>query len=70
MCFCFLFEILSREICIFFRIRIQGAIGSESEFNEVKLSELRGRGGAGFPTGVKWSFAPKEVKPGRPHYEL
>ena len=28
--------------------------------NEVKASGLRGRGGAGFPTGVKWSFMPKE----------
>jgi NADH-quinone oxidoreductase subunit F len=27
--------------------------------NEVKASGLRGRGGAGFPTGVKWSFMPK-----------
>src|SRR6476619_911587 len=26
---------------------------------EVKLSNLRGRGGAGFPTGMKWSFVPK-----------
>src|SRR5574342_798429 len=26
---------------------------------EVKLSALRGRGGAGFPTGLKWSFMPK-----------
>ena len=33
----------------------------------VKKSGLRGRGGAGFPTGVKWSFMPKEVKE-RPHY--
>jgi len=44
------------------------AKGKDWIINEVKLSELRGRGGAGFPTGVKWSFAPKEVKPGRPHY--
>ena len=29
---------------------------------EVKKSGLRGRGGAGFPTGVKWSFMPKEPK--------
>ena len=36
--------------------------------DEVKKSELRGRGGAGFPTGVKWSFAPKEPKANRPHY--
>ena len=27
----------------------------------VKKSELRGRGGAGFPTGLKWSFVPKDV---------
>ncbi|MEK6768236.1 MAG: NADH-quinone oxidoreductase subunit NuoF [Gemmatimonadota bacterium] len=33
---------------------------------EVKASGLRGRGGAGFPTGLKWSFMPKEVK--KPHY--
>jgi NADH-quinone oxidoreductase subunit F len=34
--------------------------------NEVKNSGLRGRGGAGFPTGVKWSFMPKEST--RPTY--
>ena len=34
---------------------------------EIKKSELRGRGGAGFPTGLKWSFAPKEIG-SRPHY--
>jgi NADH-quinone oxidoreductase subunit F len=34
---------------------------------EVKASGLRGRGGAGFPTGLKWSFMPKESD-GRPHY--
>ena len=28
--------------------------------NEVKASALRGRGGAGFPTGMKWSFVPKD----------
>ncbi|TVP79673.1 MAG: NADH-quinone oxidoreductase subunit NuoF, partial [Gemmatimonadales bacterium] len=33
---------------------------------EVKASGLRGRGGAGFPTGVKWSFMPREKK--GPHY--
>jgi NADH-quinone oxidoreductase subunit F len=34
--------------------------------NEVKNSGLRGRGGAGFPTGVKWSFMPKQSE--RPTY--
>ena len=41
--------------------------GREWIINEVKTSELRGRGGAGFPTGLKWSFAPKELG-SRPHY--
>ena len=30
--------------------------------NEVKNSNLRGRGGAAFPTGTKWSFIPKDGK--------
>src|SRR5450631_505245 len=34
--------------------------------NEVKASGLRGRGGAGFPTGMKWSFMPKPSD--KPHY--
>ena len=34
----------------------------------VKDSGLRGRGGAGFPTGMKWSFMPKEPKPGKPNF--
>ena len=33
----------------------------------MKASGLRGRGGAGFPTGLKWSFMPKESD-GRPAY--
>ena len=33
----------------------------------MKASGLRGRGGAGFPTGLKWSFMPKGSD-GRPHY--
>src|SRR5438132_155883 len=35
--------------------------------NEVKASGQRGRGGAGFATGLKWSFMPKQVGD-RPHY--
>jgi NADH-quinone oxidoreductase subunit F len=35
---------------------------------EVRKSGLRGRGGAGFITGIKWSFMPREVNPERPHY--
>ena len=35
---------------------------------QVKTSGLRGRGGAGFPTGMKWSFMPKEGASDRPSY--
>src|SRR6188768_3152853 len=42
--------------------------GRDAIINEIKASGLRGRGGAGFPTGLKWSFMPKESKDGRPSY--
>ena len=41
--------------------------GPEAIVDEIKASGLRGRGGAGFPTGLKWSFMPKESD-GRPSY--
>ena len=41
--------------------------GPEAIVEEIKASGLRGRGGAGFPTGLKWSFMPKESD-GRPSY--
>ena len=43
-------------------------MGPDAVIDEVKASGLRGRGGAGFPAGVKWSFMPKQ--PTRPHYLL
>ncbi|MEM7633750.1 MAG: NADH-quinone oxidoreductase subunit NuoF [Pseudomonadota bacterium] len=42
-------------------------LGRDGVIDQVKASGLRGRGGAGFPTGLKWSFMPKQSD-GRPHY--
>ena len=39
--------------------------GRDAIVNEMKASGQRGRGGAGFPTGLKWSFMPKQSD-GRP----
>lgn len=44
------------------------AKGRDWIIEEMKKSGLRGRGGAGFPTGMKWSFMPKESPDGRPSY--
>jgi NADH-quinone oxidoreductase subunit F len=42
------------------------AKGRDWIIDEMKKSGLRGRGGAGFPTGTKWSFMPKEIT--KPHF--
>ncbi|CAC9547150.1 NADH-ubiquinone oxidoreductase chain F (EC 1.6.5.3) [uncultured Gammaproteobacteria bacterium] len=38
---------------------LKGELTPEDIINELKASGLRGRGGAGFPTGLKWSFMPR-----------
>ena len=43
-------------------------MGPDAIINEVKNSSLRGRGGAGFSTGMKWSFVPKQSA--KPKYVL
>src|SRR6201987_3929611 len=49
---------------------VQKALAMEPDaiINEVKNSGLRGRGGAGFSTGMKWSFVPKQSS--KPKYVL
>ncbi len=42
-------------------------LGPDWIVNELKASGLRGRGGAGFPSGLKWSFMPKKSD-GRPSF--
>ncbi|HEV2596281.1 MAG TPA: NADH-quinone oxidoreductase subunit NuoF [Sphingomicrobium sp.] len=43
-------------------------IGQDAIIDRIKGSGLRGRGGAGFPTGMKWGFMLKEPKPGKPNF--
>ncbi|HZN09006.1 MAG TPA: NADH-quinone oxidoreductase subunit F, partial [Pyrinomonadaceae bacterium] len=40
--------------------KVLDGMSPDDVINEVKKSALRGRGGAGFPTGMKWSFVPKD----------
>ncbi|MFN5631733.1 MAG: NADH-quinone oxidoreductase subunit NuoF [Sphingomonadales bacterium] len=42
--------------------------GPDAIIDAIKASGLRGRGGAGFPTGMKWSFMPKNPTPERPSF--
>ena len=46
--------------------KVLAGLSSEEVIEEVKKSGLRGRGGAGFPAGVKWGFVPKDS--GKPVY--
>lgn len=41
---------------------LKDKISQENVIAEVKASGLRGRGGAGFPTGLKWSFMPRAIQ--------
>ncbi|MBX9881641.1 MAG: NADH-quinone oxidoreductase subunit NuoF [Sphingomonas sp.] len=43
-------------------------IGQDAIIDRIKASGLRGRGGAGFPTGTKWSFMPKTPREDRPNF--
>lgn len=43
-------------------------LGRDVIIDEIKASGLRGRGGAGFPSGLKYSFMPKSSPDGRPNY--
>lgn len=49
-------------------VALQKVLGMTAEaiIDEMKASSLRGRGGAGFPTGMKWSFVPRNS--GKPSY--
>src|SRR3984893_7567202 len=40
--------------------KVLDSMSPDDVINEVKKSALRGRGGAGFPTGLKWSFVPQD----------
>src|SRR5256885_13293538 len=52
--------------------KVLDSMSPDDVINEVKKSALRGRGGAGFPTRMKWSFVPKlkpnETKESHPRY--
>jgi NADH-quinone oxidoreductase subunit F len=47
-------------------VRVLGSLSPQQVLDEIKASGLRGRGGAGFPTGLKWEFTSRA--PGNPKY--
>jgi len=47
---------------------LSGGMTPKAVIDEVKDSNLRGRGGAGFPTGLKWSFVPRGPDATSPTY--
>jgi NADH-quinone oxidoreductase subunit F len=49
-------------------LRKARAMGPDDVIAELEASGLRGRGGAGFPTGRKWAFVPKPDQLPKPHY--
>ncbi len=52
----------ARRRGVWSEIKSQIELGRDKIIEQIKDSDLRGRGGAGFPTGLKWSFMPKEPK--------
>ena len=58
---------ISRPLGDWDNAKIHYVKGKDWILDEVKKSGLRGRGGAGFPTGLKWSFMPKKLSD-KPHY--
>ena len=46
--------------------KVVKSMAPDEVIDVVKASNLRGRGGAGFPTGLKWNFVPKNTE--KPHY--
>jgi NADH:ubiquinone oxidoreductase subunit F (NADH-binding) len=52
----------------FSALRKARAMSPDDVIAELDASGLRGRGGAGFPTGRKWSFVPKPEQLEKPHY--
>src|SRR5690242_7203495 len=48
--------------------RVFGGMTREALIDDMKAANIRGRGGAGFAMGVKWSFMPWPPKPEKPHY--